>query len=69
MLQRFRTSYAVIGLKLVAAIAATEFIIMLIFRLINIGSQMGPLLIGFLDTLILSIAAPVIILLKEAVKL
>ena len=61
MFHKFRTGYAAIGLKLIGAIAAAELLIMMTFNLIHIERSIPPLLINLIDTLILSVAASVMI--------
>jgi PAS domain S-box-containing protein len=50
-----------IALKLVATIAATELAIMALFRLLSVEQWAPPLVIDLLDTLLLSVAASVMI--------
>jgi len=50
-----------IGLKLLASIGCTELLIMTIFRLIRIETWMTPLFIDLTDTLLLCVAASILI--------
>jgi chemotaxis family two-component system sensor kinase Cph1 len=56
-----KKQHIVIGLKLVAAISATELCIMLAFNLVRIETWLPHLAIDLTDTLILSISASIMI--------
>ncbi|MBI5846740.1 MAG: PAS domain S-box protein [Nitrospirae bacterium] len=58
---RLLSRFVTIGLKLLVAIAATELLIMLVFNVMHIETMLSPLLIMLADTLLLSIAASVMI--------
>jgi PAS domain S-box-containing protein len=62
MEEKLRLSQPVIaGLKIVIAIAAIEFIVMLALHLLGANTSLPPYVLALIDTLILSIAAAIII--------
>lgn len=58
---RLGGGHLVAGLKLLAAVAVIESLIMLTFNLTDIGKEMSPLLVGLADVLILSVAVSIMI--------
>lgn len=62
MEEKFLPHHSVItGIKIVVAIAATEFIIMLALHLLGAETRIPPYLLALVDTLVLSIAACIIV--------
>lgn len=61
MIKKSETNYAVIGLKLLAAIAITELLIMLLSRWLSVDRWLSPIEFDFVDTLLLSVIASLLI--------